>query len=572
MRILIRLIGLFRPYRGWMLGGLALSCLTLLANFGLMALSGWFLAATALAGAAGYAAQNAFNFFTPAALVRFFATLRVGSRYGERLVTHEAVFRLLAALRVWFYARLEPLAPAGLQEFRTADLLARLAADVDTLNLFYLRVYVPVLAGLLSALIMAAVFGLFSLAAAAFLLAGLALAGVAMPLLAGWAGRESGAEQVLASAALRTEYIEALQGMEELLVLGAAPRITRRADAGNARLLAAQRRLATLSGFSMAGAQFATNITLLACTLVAGGRVALGTLNPADLPLIALGAAAAFETAAPLPLAFQQLGQIMAAGRRIFALADAPPPVMQPRDAPIPRGFRLELENCSLRYAPDLSFALRDLSLTIDEGERVGITGPTGAGKSTLINLLLRFHEYQQGSARFGGHDLRAYSTEAMARHVTIISQRSHLFSTTIRDNLLLARADATEPELWWALTQAQLAGFVRGLPAGLDSFVGEGGAQLSGGQARRIALARALLRPTPWLVLDEPTEGLDATTERHFLEDLAPLLAGRTVLCISHRLPPLGLMRRVHRLVAGTLQPHDMPLTQIKEITWPSS
>lgn len=554
MRELIRLAGLFRAYRGWMLGGLVLSCLTLLANFGLMTLSGWFLAAAALAGAAGYAAQNAFNFFTPAALVRFFATLRVGSRYAERLVTHEAIFRLLAETRVWFYARLEPLAPAGLQEFRAADLLSRLAADIDVLSQFYLRVYVPLLAAAITVLVMTGVFAVFSLPAAALLFGGLAFTGAVIPLLSARAGRAAGAAQVEIGAAYRAELVDAMQGMEELLIYGAANAVAARAADANDRLIAAQHRLARFSGASLAGGQLLANFTLLGCTLAGAAKVAAGGLGPADLPLLTLGSMAAFEAVAPLPQAFQQLGQILAAARRVFSLADTPPPVAAPSTNPSPAGYELVLDQVGLRYAPDAPWALDGLSLTIREGERVGLTGPTGAGKSTLINLLLRFHEYQQGSARFGGHDLREYSSAALARHITVISQRSHLFATTLRDNLLLAKADAAEPELWAALEAAQLAGFVRTRPEGLDLFVGEGGARLSGGQARRVALARAVLRPTPWLILDEPTEGLDAATEQEFLRDLEPLLRGRTVLCISHRPAPLGLVQRVHALRAGRL------------------
>ena len=555
MRELMRLVKLFGPYRRWMLGGLALACATILANFGLMVLSGWFLAATALAGLASYAAQNAFNFFTPAASVRFFATLRVGSRYAERLVTHEATFRLLAALRVWFYERLEPLAPAVLQTYRAADLLSRIVADIDTLSLFYLRVYVPLLTALIAGLLMAGFFAIFSWPAALALLAGLALTGAGAPLLSAWAAAQAGRAAVRESAALRGDYIDAVQGMGELLTYGAAPAMLARAAAGNERLIGAQAHLARISGASMAGAGLVTNFTLLVVTLAAGAKLAAGHLAGPDVPLLALGTAAAFEAVAPLPAAFQYLGQIREAARRIFALADAHPAVAPPdAPAPVPQGYDLTLENVSLRYAPDAPWALRHVTLALPEGSHTGITGASGAGKSTLINLLLRFNEFQEGEVRFGGQDLRGFGSAGMSRFVTVISQRSHLFHTTIRDNLLLADGAASTEQLWHALEVAQLAGFVRTLPQGLDAMVGEGGARLSGGQARRVALARAVLRPTPWLILDEPTEGLDAITEQDFLRDLAPLLQGRSVLCITHRRAPLALMRRVHRLHEGRL------------------
>ncbi len=548
-----RLIRLLSPRRGWMLAGLGLATVTLLANFGLLALSGWFLTATAAAGLASYAAQNAFNFFTPSALVRFFATLRVASRYAERVVTHEATFRLLADMRVWFYTRLEPLAPAALQTQRTADLLNRIVTDIDTLNLFYLRVFVPVLTALLAGLLMAAFFAVFSWYAALALCLGLCLNGLLAPALTSRQGARPGAEITRLTAALRTEYVEALQGMGELLVFGAAPAMQARAMALNTELAAAQAAMGRVAGLGLALSGLAANATLLAVLVFGERRFEAGDISAAQVPMLVLGAMAAFEATAPLPAALQYLGQIKSAARRIFALADQPPPVPTPAaPAPAPLGYGLELRDITLRYAPDALAVLDGFSLTVSEGEHVGIVGPSGSGKTSLINLLLRFHEYQAGEARFGGHDLRDYGSADMARHVTVISQRSHLFHTTIRDNLLLANGQADEDALWRALKVAQLADFVRSLPRGLDSLVGEGGSRLSGGQARRVALARAVLKPTPWLILDEPTEGLDAETERAFLVDLARVLAGRTVLYITHRPAGLKLMDKVYALQDG--------------------
>nr|WP_295742183.1 thiol reductant ABC exporter subunit CydC [uncultured Acidocella sp.] len=547
-----RLIRLTAPRQGWMLAGLGLATLTLLANFGLLALSGWFLAATAIAGLAGIAAQNAFNFFTPSAMVRFFATLRVASRYAERLVTHEATFRLLADLRVWFYTRLEPLAPAALQGQRSADLLGRIVADIDTLNLFYLRVFVPVLTALAASLLMAAFFAFFSWPAALALILGLGLNGALAPVLTARLGAGPGAEITRLNAGLRAEYVEALQGMGELLVSGAAAAMQARAAALNEELAGAQARLGNGTALGAALSGLAANATLLAVLVFGARRFEAGGLGAAQVPMLLLGAMAAFEATAPLPGALNYLGQIKTAARRIFALADQMPPVAAPATAaPDLQRYDLELAGVELAYDGGRK-VLDGFSLSLPQGRRVGIVGVSGSGKSTLINLLLRFHEYQAGTARFGGVDLRAFSSAEMARHATIISQRSHLFHTSIRDNLLLANGAADEAALWHALEVAQLAGFVRGLTHGLDHLVGEGGASLSGGQARRIALARAVLKPAPLLILDEPTEGLDVETERAFLADLAPLLAGRSVLYITHRPAGLALMDEVYELRDG--------------------
>lgn len=555
MRDLIRLLKLFTAERGWMLGGIALACLTVLANFGLMALSGWFLAAAAVTGLAGFAAQNAFNFFSPAAGVRFFATVRVASRYVERLVTHDATFRLLAQLRVWFYTKLEPLAPAVLQGYRASDLLSRIVADIDTLNMFYLRVFLPFAMACAAGLAMVAFFGVFSWPAALALLAGLGLTGGVLPWLTQGRGAAAGAEMTRLNADLRAEMVDAVQGMGELLSLQAAPALQARVAELNARLVGRQAEMAGITGLGSAAAGLLTNFTLLLVLVAVIPAVRAGRLGGPELPMLALGTLAAFEAVAPLPVAFQFLGQIRAAAARIFQIADQKPVIVPPaQPSPRPQGVELDLRGVCLRYAADAPWALNGLDLHIGQGSHVAILGATGAGKTSLINLLLRFHEYEAGSAKFGGVELRDFHAEDLAGYFSVVSQRSYLFHTTIRDNLLIAKGEAAEDELWRALEVAQLAGFVRGLPLGLDTIVGEAGVRLSGGQARRVAIARAVLKDTPWLILDEPTEGLDTLTEQALLRDLQPVMVGKTVLYITHRRAGLATMDRVYTLSGGKI------------------
>ncbi len=559
MRDLIRLLRLFWPSRGWVFGGVALACVTVLANFGLLMLSGWFLAAAAVTGLAGYAAQNAFNFFSPAAGVRFFATIRVISRYVERLVTHDATFRLIARLRVWFYTRLEPLAPAVLQGYRASDLLSRIVADIDTLNMFYLRVFLPFAVACAAGVAMVAFFGVFSWPAALVLLAGLVLTGGALPWLTQWRGAGAGDEITRLNADLRAEMVDAVQGMGELLSYNAAPALRERVAGLNARLIGRQAEMARIGGFGGAAAGLLANFTLLLVVAVAIPAVRAGRLSAPELPMLALGAMAAFEAVAPLPAAFQLLGQIRSAAARIFQIADQKSVIVPPaHPSPRPAGFDLDLRGVRLRYAEDAPWALNGLDLWISQGSRVAIMGGTGAGKTSLINLLLRFHEYQAGSAKFGGVELRDFHAEDLAGYFSVVSQRSYLFHATIRDNLLIAKGEAAEDELWRALEVAQLADFVRAQPLGLDTIVGEAGVRLSGGQARRVAIARAVLKDTPWLILDEPTEGLDTMTEQALLRDLRPVMAGKTVLYITHRRAGLAAMERVYTLTDGRIMLHD--------------
>lgn len=553
MRDLIRLLRLYRPYRWWLAGGIVLALATVLANFGLLALSGWFLASTAAVGLASATAQNAFNFFTPAAGVRFFATLRVLCRYAGRLVDHEATFRELAGLRVFLYARLEPLAPLGLAGERSGDLLGRLVADIDRLGDLHLRVFSPFIVALAAGAAMAAAFGVFSPVVALWLLLGLGLAGLAVPAASLVLGRRPSRRAVARETAMRGDVVDAVQGMAELLTYGAAPAMAERIDRASAALIEDQGRLAQLAGLGTAAISLIANLTMAAMLLIGGDLVFKGTLPGPDLPLLALGALAAFEAVAPLPLAFQMIGGMRESARRIFDLVDRPPPVREPEVSPQrPQRLDLVLAGIRLRYRDEGPWALNELDLRIEEGEHVVILGPSGAGKTSLINLLLRFAEYQAGSATLGGVELRAIRGDDLRSLFTVVAQRTQLFAGSIRDNLLIAKPDADEKALWAALERAQLADFVRGQAEGLDTLVGEAGTRLSGGEGRRLALARATLRATPFFIFDEPTEGLDPLTEAAFRADLASLAKGRTVLTVTHRLAGIGDSDRVVVLREG--------------------
>jgi ATP-binding cassette subfamily C protein CydC len=537
-----RLLVLYLPYRKWMFWGALAAFATVLANVALMATSGWFIAQMALVGLAG----AAMNYFTPAAFIRAMAIARTGGRYLERLITHEATFRVLQELRVWFYQRLEPLAPARLAELRSADLSSRILSDIDALNHLYLRVLVPVGVGVAAGAVIVVVQALYSGRVALASLLFLLLAGIAVPALAFRMGQPAGRRLVDLRAALRSAAVDGLQGLGELRIYGGTDRQAERIAALTDDMIVAQRRLSDASGWSQGLLGLLANLAMWTALLLAVPLVASGGITPAQLPMLALFVLAGFEAVLPLPLALQMLGETLAAARRVFAVIDARPQVDEPPDLPEPRWTTPEIaiDGLRLRY-PDRDdtvrpWAIDGLDLHLRPGERVALVGPSGAGKSTVVQVLLRFWEYQHGSVRVGGHDLRDWPGDALRRHVAVVSQDTYLFNTTIRDNLLLARPDASHTDLVAACRAAQLHDFVTSLPDGYDTWVGEAGMRLSGGQARRVAIARALLRNAPVLILDEPTEGLDARTERELLHDIGRLMEGRTVLLITHRLAAL--------------------------------
>jgi ATP-binding cassette, subfamily C, bacterial CydC len=534
---LVRLFVLFRPYLRWMALGAGLSLVTLLANVALMAIAGWFIASMALAGIT----QAAFDYFTPAAAIRACAIVRTAGRYVERLVTHEATLRLLAQLRVWFFASIEPLAPARLCGFRGADLLGRIQADIDSLNHVYLRVFVPVAVAALGTLLVVAATAAFSASTALLLLAFLLLAGVALPALLFVRGNEPSRAGVTLRAEMRESIVDSLQGLGELRVYGAEESYASRIDQLSERVVAAQSEVSRLNGFSQGALAVSASLAMWGALWLTIPRVADGSLPPADLAMLALLVLASFEAVLPLPLAMQMLGESLAAARRIFALVDARPAVVDPPQAePLPSGCDLSLRDVRMRYGDDTAWVLDDVSFDVSAGSRIAIVGESGAGKSSVANVLLRFWDYQSGSVRLGGAELRECAGHDVRARIAVLAQDTYLFNSTIRENLLLARPDADQATLEAACRNAQLHDFIVSLPQGYDTEIGEAGTGLSGGQARRLAIARALLLDAPILILDEPTEGLDTVTEQALLQAVMRLMEGRSVLLITHRVSAL--------------------------------
>jgi ATP-binding cassette subfamily C protein CydC len=563
MRDLLRLLGLFRPYARWIAAGILLTITVTLANIGLLALSGWFITAMALAGLG----SGRINYFTPAAGIRGLAILRTGGRYLERLVTHEATFRLLSRLRVWFYEHLEPLAPARLQYYRGGDLLSRIRADIDTLDNFYLRVLAPSIAAAISVLVVIGFMALFSVPVALTNLAGLLLAGIALPLLAQRLGRAPGERTVAVRAELRSAVADAVRGQGELRVYQAGRRQAERVERLSNELITPQRRQAHINGLSAALSGLVTQFSVWIAVLIAIPLVSQKSLDGPGLAMIALFVMASFESINALPLAFQTLGETLAAARRIFEIVDTRPAVTEPaEDASRPASFGLRLTGLRMRYTENTAWALDSIDLDVPAGGRLGIVGATGSGKTSLLNVLLRFWDYQEGEVEIGDVPLRAFRGETVRSWCAVVAQQTHLFNTSVRQNLLLARPEASEAELIEALRQANIHDEVMALPEGLDTFVGETGTRLSGGQARRVAIARALLKDAPILILDEPTEGLDAESEHAVLQALQILMQGRTTLLITHRPQALSYVDDIAVMSHGRIIERGAPTTLLQE------
>jgi len=541
MRAIGRILSVAAGQWRWMAGGILLGVLVIAANAILMSLSGWFIASMAVAGVTGVS----FNYFFTAAAIRALAIFRTLGRYCERLVSHEATLRMLADLRVWLFRRLEPLAPAVLERHAGGDVAGRFRADVDSLENLYLRILAPMMTGTL-AIGAALIFVASHCVPAALALAGALLtAGIVLPLITGRLARQPGERAAELGGELRSMVTEGLQGAEELFLLGAAERQAAAVDRLSAGLVTAQEKLARIAAVSQAGNVLCAGLGAAAVLLTGAVAVGAGTLAPPSLAMLLLLVAATFEAAGPMAGALQLLPGTTAAFNRLLALSDAQPPVPDPTlPVNVPESTAISLHGLSFAYREDQP-VFDSFDLDLAQGERVALVGPSGCGKSTLVEILLRFRDYQ-GSIRVGGVEIRELAADDLRGLISCLPQRPHLFNTSIRANILIGNPAADAAEMEQAVEDAGLSSWVAALPAGLETAVGEGGREVSGGEGRRIALARALLKNAPILILDEPTEGMDALTEQQVVARLAQRTAGKTVLVITHRPACLALADRV--------------------------
>ena len=534
MRALLPYLAVYKRHK-WMLTlGIVLAIVTLLASIGLLTLSGWFLSASAVAGFAGL---YSFNYMLPAAGVRGTAITRTAGRYFERLVSHDATFRVLQHLRIYTFSKLLPLSPAGLARFRQGELLNRVVADVDTLDHLYLRVISPIVGAFV--VIVVVTLGL------AVLDVPVALTLIILPPLFYRAGKSTGENLTRLRGDYRQQLTSWLQGQAELTIFGASKRYRARMESTELNWHEAQRRQSELTAFSQALMMLIGGVAVIAMLWLASGGVGG---NPQPGPLIALFvfcALAAFEALAPVTGAFQHLGQVIASALRITQIAEQEPEVtFSAAQTAVPEQVTLTLDDVTFAYDKQAQNALEGITLSVDAGQRIAILGRTGCGKSTLLQLLTRAWDPQRGQIRFNNTLLTDFSEQALRKTVSVVPQRVHLFSATLRDNLLLAAPEASDDALRATLEQVGLQKLLE--DDGLNSWLGEGGRQLSGGELRRLAIARALLHDAPLMLLDEPTEGLDATTESQILDLLANVMTGKTVLMVTHRLRGLASFDRI--------------------------
>jgi ATP-binding cassette, subfamily C, bacterial CydC len=527
---LLRLLVLARPWRNRLLLAVIAGAAAAGCGVALLAVSGFLLAR-----ASQHPSILAIS--TAVVAVRALSAGRGVSRYLERLATHDAAFRVLADVRVSIYRKLERLAPAVLVAFTSGDLLARLISDVDATQDLFIRGIVPPLAAALvgAGSILACL--LILAPAGALLAVGLLAAGIAIPVLAALAARTAARRLAPARGRLAATFTDFLAGAAELHAYGAQQPALAAVTAADADLTRQADRNAAVSGLSAGLSSAVAGLTVWGVLLLGVAATGDGALTRVPLAVITLTALASFEVVTTLPAAAVQVGQARVSGRRIAAVLDAPDPV---RDSPAPRPMpdgpiRVRLRGAQVRYQPGGPAALDGIDLDLPPGRRVALVGPNGAGKSTVASVLLRFVELSAGTVTLNGHDLASYSADEVRARIGGCPQDPYIFDTSIRENLKLAKPEATDEQLADAAARAGLLDWIQSLPLGWDTPAGARGTALSGGQRQRLALARALLADPALLILDEPTAHLGPEDRRALTADLLTATAGRATLLITH-------------------------------------
>ncbi|WP_159652095.1 heme ABC transporter ATP-binding protein/permease CydC [Vibrio atypicus] len=553
MRELLPYLKLYKKHWFGLSLGMLLAFLTLAASIGLLTLSGWFLSAAAVAGLT--IARETFNYMLPGAFVRGFAMGRTAGRWGERVVSHNATFKLLTDLRIFFFSKLAPLIPGRVSNLRDADLLNRLVADIDAMDHVYLRLVSPMVVGSLG------IAGLTALICWFDTDLGLTLGAILFVLLLSWPvlfyklGKRNGSELTQNKADLRITTLDWLQGYSELTLFGAEERYRNAILNTQERLLKNQMFNAHFAGLAQALLMLANGWTIALMLWLAADGVG-GNMPDPMIALVVFATMASVELLMPIAGAFQHLGQTLTSARRLNDIILSEPDVQFPEQKiNHDEQYSIEYNSVSFHYPDSDAQVVKDINLHIPAKHRIAVVGQTGSGKSTLLQLLNRYWDVQQGEIKLAGQPISHWSESQLREAISVVSQRVDILNGSLRDNLLMASPEAEDSVLAATLTKVGLEKLLE--DTGLDTWLGDGGRQLSGGEKRRIGIARALLHNAPILLLDEPTEGLDKQTEQQIMQLFEDHFEGKTVLFITHRLVNLDKMDSICLIEQGEIVEH---------------
>ena len=520
------LFSLLQPFSRPMIFAIVLGFLTISSGIALMMTSAWLISTAALQ--LGITSLS----LAPTA-VRLFGLSRASFRYLERLVSHDVTFRLLAHLRVWFYEHIEPLSPAQLGAYSSGDLMARLVTDIEELQNLYIRVIAPPIVAVFVTICVGITFSFIDVFVAFVAVIFMIIAGTVLPLLTWWIGNQIGVHVVEARANINIHLVDTIQGLSDSLAYGYASNRLTQLGFYNDSLLRLERHEAWLYGLEGGLSVLMVNLASFCVLLTAIDRVD-GVL----LATVTLGIISAFEPITPLALATQYLSKELSAAHRVFSLISLKPAIQDLTSSHSKPEYNadLSLNNIDFRYKESEPWVFHDFSIDIPYGSRVAITGESGSGKSSLVNLLLRFWEYDRGQVTVDGKDLRTLAHDELRQLFGVMTQKVHLFNTTIGENIRIADKSASDEMIVHVAKAVHIHDFIMSLPNGYDTYVGENGLSLSGGEGQRLALARILLKDAPIWILDEITANLDPITAKGVMDSVMQLGFNRTIILITHQ------------------------------------
>ena len=530
-----RLLRLSYEYRWWMALAAFTGFLTIGSSIGLLMTSAYIITKAALHPSVGELQVAIVG-------VRFFGIARGIFRYAERLISHNITFKLLAKFRVWFYKSIGPLAPAGLSNFRSGDLLARMVSDVESLEHVYIRVIFPPFVAILITALMWTLFGIFNVMFSVIITLALAVAGVAVPVFTAKINKVIGERFIEVRSKLKTLSVDLAHGLTELIVYGKEKEFSNEINSLNKEYNKLQFRMSFIDGLNEGLILFVLNLTIIGIMLVGIPQINIGALSGIDLAVMIVGAMASFEAVLPIPTMAQHFESSMRAANRIFEITDKTPSVLNSENPVVNvKSYDLEFKNVSFSYSEGNDSALRNVSFSLPEKKKIAIVGASGSGKSTLLNLTARFYDVTKGAILLGETDIKRIDIEVLRRQFSHVSQSTHIFAGTVEDNLRVGKPEATTEEMTTALIKANVYDTFFEKHNGLKTWLGEGGSKISGGERQRLAIARAILKDAPILVFDEPTANLDSENEQKIIKTILNISEEKSLLFITHRLVSLS-------------------------------
>lgn len=541
MKVILRLLGFLRPASRQVLLSILAGLATIGSGIGMLGTSAYLIANAALH-------PSIAELQVAIVGVRFFGISRGVFRYLERLISHSVNLKLLSEIRVWFYRQVEPLAPAGLQAFSSGDLLQRSVGDIEILENFYVRVISPVIVALITSAGVSWFVGITYPTLSWILASGLLVNGFVLPVITYTLNRKNSKELIDRQSDYSSEVVEYIQGLGELQLFDAKKEYRTRLIASADRFSRLHLRNSLANGLNNGLSLVFTNLTVAASLWILIPVVSRGEIPGTSLAVIAMIILASFEAVTPLPMAAQQIGASYEAAKRLFAIADMDRDHLPAETGKLPDhpAEELKIAHLQFRYPGDDPFMLDDLSLELHPGKKIGMVGPSGSGKSSLVNLLLRYWDYQQGEIKLDSNDLKSLDPEYTREQFGVVVQKPFLFNASLRENLRMAAPECNDEEMVHALQQVSLGSWLNDLPSGLDTWLGENGLQMSGGEKQRVAVAQVILRNPAFILLDEPTANLDPITSHQMINQLLDLFGGKGVLLITHDLTNLKRMDEI--------------------------